>query len=235
MYHGVLIHAGINFISNPAPTIDKESFLSFQRALMEAGVEFEDAKLVPPEVRIISREPLLITIMVKEIGPGAGQLLIVGPEHPGTVGRVGRQAQAITRAYHATWTARNRQLINIDSTIRMLYETDAEHAFQELWEGRLRQREELLDTLGRPVLGGGLRFVMPPESGKVGSPLIEVKIESSLRDSSKFFVETQFIWRSLPQDAAFDALERLRQVNDFIEDRIEAGFMAWTEQDNEAK
>jgi hypothetical protein len=48
-----------------------------------------------------------------------------------------------------------------------------------------------LSGLQRPVLGGGLRFVMPPIDEKFQ---IELKVESYLSDSSKLFVETQFVW-----------------------------------------
>jgi len=52
---------------------------------------------------------------------------------------------------------------------------------------------------------------------------IEVKIESSLRDTSKIFVETQFTWHK-PTDPGdrFDARGRLQQINDYIRNQVVA-------------
>jgi hypothetical protein len=101
-----------------------------------------------------------------------------------------------------------------------LYETSAEHAFQELWEMRLRQPPDSLAVLGRPVLGGGLRFVMPPQPDDPEPVQIEVKIESFLRDTKKIFVETQFAWPSPMSPGAPFPVNRLEQVNKYIEESV---------------
>ena len=129
-----------------------------------------------------------------------------------------REAEAAVRAFEATWGKERRQIISSDAAFRDLYETSAEHAFQELWEQRLGQSAQSLAILGRPVLGGGLRFVMPPLPDEVEPLQIEVKIESFLRDTKKLFVETQFAWPAPTSPGApFDPAGKLKQLDDYIE------------------
>ncbi len=123
----------------------------------------------------------------------------------------------ICKSFDLTWPNSNRQLIRSDATIRALFETEMDHAFKEIWERRLKQSEQSLGIFGRPVLGGGLRFVMPPVPGEARPVQIEVKIESFLQNPKKLFVETQHTW-PIPRTPGddFEAASRLKQVDDYL-------------------
>jgi hypothetical protein len=197
--------------------------LRFQQSLATSGIDFSHVELKEREIVIIREASPRLEIKIAAL-PGAplGQLLIVSPDPRCDVRLFAKDVEAIIQALEATWTIPNRQIISSDVTIRDLYESSSEHAFQELWEGRLKQPPDSLARLGRPVLGGGLRFVMPPVSDEPDPHQIEVKIESFLRDSKKVFVETQFTW-TVPAfpSAPWDAQKRLEQVDRYVEDQVE--------------
>ncbi len=218
------IHIGINFLVAPMPTIDAQSNLSFQQFLIARGVDFSRIELRERQGEIIvGREaPTLLEIRVAAHShTPLGQLLILAPHLGCDLELFSREAEAIVEAFSLTWPADKRQIISSDATLRDLFETSAEHAFQELWEGLLDQSPEKLAGLGRPVLGGGLRLVMPPKPDEPEPTQIEVKIESFLQDTKKIFVETQFTWRPpmLP-DASFNPSKRLKQIDEYVEDRV---------------
>jgi hypothetical protein len=233
MRDGILIHAGINYIFAPTPTISRHKGLDFQHALLEHGVEVRLVEYptgTQSKGIVVQCESPVVNIRITEAGPGVGQLLVVADQQPGHIDLFAQNVSAIVAAYKATWPTSNMQLVAIDSTIRMLYETFKEHAFKALWEERLGQPEDLLKTLGRSVLGGGLRFVMPPTEEQAEKNIIEVKIESFLQDTSKLFVETQFKWEPTP-GSDFEPERRLRRVSDYIENEV-AAFMDWKEEGN---
>jgi len=103
----------------------------------------------------------------------------------------------------------------------MLYETTGQHAFQELWESRLGQSSQALSIFDRPVLGGGLRFVLNPVDEELPHQ-IEIKIESLLSDSTKIFVETQFTW-PIPTAAgiSFQIKEQIESMKAYIDSHVE--------------
>ncbi|HKZ82643.1 MAG TPA: hypothetical protein VJ793_03185 [Anaerolineae bacterium] len=217
------IHMGINFIFSPMVTIDRRSYIAFQNALLEEGIEITKTALQEQREIALTRDmPTDLEIKVSALGPPAiGQLLIVAPHPSRDLNLFIQEIEAVLRAFDATWPEQNRQLMRSDATLRDLFETDADHAFQELWETRLKQSQESLAAFGRPVLGGGLRFVMPPVAGEPRPVQIEVKIESFLRDTKKMFVETQFTWPSpMPAGTTFDPAFRLHQVDDYIEQQV---------------
>jgi hypothetical protein len=218
------IHMGINFIFSPMPIIDSQSVIRFQQTLIEHGIEFSEVQTKEREITVSRGDAQPLQIKVAAIGaPGLGQLLITGPHPYRELELFEKEADAIVKAFDSTWPATQRQVIRSDATIRDLYETSAEHAFIEIWEMRLKQPQTSLSLLGRPVLGGGLRFVMPAESDKPESAQIEVKIESFLQDTSKLFVETQFTWPApLAPNVPIDPQSRLKEVNQYIEDHVEA-------------
>jgi len=76
--------------------------------------------------------------------------------------------------------------------------------------------------LGKPILGGGLRFVMPPiENDQPEPTAIEVKIESFLADPARLYVETQFSWpRPTDNDEFANAPQLLRRVEDYINNTL---------------
>lgn len=216
------IHMGINFITSPPPIINSQSYLEFQRCLISRSVEFTKAVHREHQIEVVREAPAPIRIMVGTLVPQPiGQLLIVAPHPSRSLEYFIQEAEYIAEAFSTTWPAPQRQIIKRDVTLRDLYETTSERAFQELWEKRLGQAPDSLAAFGRPVLGGGLRFVMPPQPGDQEPVQIEVKIESFLRDTSKIYVETQFVWpQPTPPGMLFDPRERLLQVNDYIQNQV---------------
>jgi hypothetical protein len=185
------------------------------------GIDFAKVAFEEREIAVIREIPTRLEIKVATIGPPAvGQLLIVAP-HPGSLDLFAKEVEAIVRAFDSTWPAKKRQIISCDATFRDLFEASAGHAFQELWETRLHQSLDSLAVLGRPVLGGGLRFVLPPLPDEPEPVQIEVKIESLLRDTKKIYVETQFKWpQPMPPEAPLDPSSRLKQIDKYIEGEV---------------
>lgn len=217
------IHIGMNFNFLPMVTIDRRSYIDFQNALLEEGIEISNTTLQEKHEITLRRDmPSHLEVKIIALGPPAvGQLLIIAPHPSCDVELFIQEAEAVIRAFDTTWQEKNRHLMRSDATIRSLFETDAEHAFKELWETRLQQTEQSLAIFGRPVLGGGLRFVMPPKVDDTIPVQIEVKIESFLLDTKKIFVETQFIWPfPNPSDQSFDPKTRLHQVDNFIKEKV---------------
>jgi len=218
------IHMGINFVTSPPPIINSQNYVKFQESLLACSVEFTSStrREYQQEHRIEAARDaptqLQIAVVASTSQP-IGQLLLVAP-HPGrTVEYFIQEAEQVVEAFEATWPAPHRQVIKRDVTLRDLYETTSDHAFQELWEARLGQLPNSLAVLGRPVLGGGLRFVMPAQPD--GPAQIEVKIESYLSDTSKIFVETQFTWlQPTPPGVSFDPRERLLEVDDYARNQV---------------
>jgi hypothetical protein len=149
-----------------------------------------------------------------------GQLLILAtPEPKRSLEYFIQEAEQIIEAFEMTWPVPQRQIIKKDVALRNLYETSSDHAFRELWEGRLGQSSDLLGIFGRPVLGGGLRFVMPSQPDT--PPQVEIKIESFLKDTSKIFIEVQFFWLE-PATAgqSLDPRAILLEADEFIKARV---------------
>jgi hypothetical protein len=214
-------HMGINFVVTPVYDIDRKRFLEFQQALLKAGVDADNAQFSEQGIIITRSKPTPLEVRISPVSPlqaQLAQLLIVAPNPSGLEAFVA-EVEAVVKAFVSTWPARQRQLVKSDATIRYLYQASRDHAFKELWEERLGQTEGALAVFGKPVAGGGIRFVMPPAQGEQEPTAIEVKIESFLRDASQFFVEVLFSW-SQPTTADFAPGRRLQQVEDFIEDKV---------------
>jgi hypothetical protein len=216
------IHMGINFIVSSMPVLNESSKLRFQKSLHTYGIDFTQIKYGDSEIIVRREAPTRLDIQVAAMGPPSlGQLLILAPQPGCDLVLFTKEAEAIVKAFNSTWPAERRQVISSDVAFRDLFETTSEHAFQEIWEKRLGQSADTLAVLGRPVLGGGLRFVMPPQPNELEPVQIEVKIESFLRNTRKIYVETQFKW---PQPKApgepLDPTAQLRQVDEYIETEI---------------
>lgn len=217
----VIIHAGINFLSVPAPLISQQTILGFQQAFINHGLEYSRMETPKSTISLIRDTPYPLQVSVLSHESQVGQLLIVTPQPKGSLDLFIDEAEAAIQAYEATWQAANRQIVQADATIRVLYETTSQHAFQELWESRLGQPTQALSLFGRPIRGGGLRFVMNPVNEDMPNQ-IEVKIESLLSDTTKIFVETQFSW---PLPAApgisFNVRDRIENMKTYIDSHVE--------------
>lgn len=218
----VTIHMGINFVLSPMPTINPQTNLSFQQSLMTEGIDFSKVELEEGAITVLREAPTLLQVKVATLPPpSVGQLLILGPRSGWYLEPFVREAEAVVSAFNSTWPQKNRQTISCDVTFRDLFASSGEHAFKELWETRLHQSAESLSVLGRPVLGGGLRFVMPPRPEETEPLQIEVKIESFLKDTSKIYVETQFTWPApRAPGVPLDPTSRLKQVDEYVEDEV---------------
>jgi hypothetical protein len=219
-----LIHVGVNFLVTPAPTLSLPTSLAFQQALFAEGLEFQKVENNGAQLLIVRERPSPLHVsLVTNANSPVGQVLILGPNLTTGLDFFIQDAEAALRAFETVWTMQNRQLIQGDATVRDLYETTSQHAFQELWESRLGQSSQALAAFGRPIRGGGLRFVMDPLPGESEPVQIEVKIESYLNDASKLFVETQFTWRNATgQPMQFNVHDRLKLMDDYIRNRIRA-------------
>jgi len=215
---GIIHHVGINYVLTPPPVIDNRHYLAFQQALMAQGVEFDGGKH-KPEIGIERASPPL-QIRVIAGAPPVGQLLVLQPQPTQDLDMITREMDAIASAFNQAW-AEPRQILACDATLRYLHETDRDHAFRELWEQRLGQSGTTLKVLGRPVLGGGLRLVMPPQPGEPKPTQVEVKIESYLPDARKMFVSVEFKWpQPQPIGATFAPSEYIMQVEDYLEKHV---------------
>lgn len=217
----ISIHMGVNFVVSPVPLVNRERNLTFQQALADQGIDFQKVDFKDGGLSIIREVPTFLDIRVAVLGPPVGQLVIVAPEPGRPLSLFAKEAEAVVAAFDLTWPQKGRQIVACDATLTDLFQTSGEHAFQELWETRLGQPTESLEALGRPVLGGGLRFVMPAPLDDPEQVQIEVKVESFLRDTKKFFVQTQLSWPvpRLPGES-LDPQFRLEQVNEYVQSRV---------------
>lgn len=185
-----LLFAGVNFVFLPPAEVTQERQLGFQSRLIDRKVEFDQSRREGSQVVLL--RTLGSRLQVQIINPPApvGQLLILAeqPQHPFEV--VKKEMDEVVAAFEENWGQR-QQIVARDASVRLLFATDDQHAFEYLWEDRLHQSEGALQALGRPVLGGGLRFVMPPGEEKFQ---IELKVESFLSDSTKLLLDTQCLW-----------------------------------------
>jgi hypothetical protein len=215
------IHMGINFVIAPMPSINMQTNLKFQQSLIERGIEFAKVAFQEKEITIERQVPTSLVIRVLDTQPPAiGQLAIIAP-HPGSGLRLFiKEAEAIIEAFRATWATR-RQIVTSDVALRDLYESSAEHSFQELWERLLGQPAGSLSVLGWSIGGGGVRFVVPPKPGDPEPVEIQLRIESYLQDTKKIWVETIFKWvQPMPPDSPLDPGSRLSRVDDYIEKNV---------------
>lgn len=186
------LHFGINFLLAPTIPMDTDHALEFQRYLSNNQIDFDRTDKTEKHLRFIAVKPDPLEVTVGAPGPQIAQLLIVAPNPTQPSESFVQQAETICQAFSNIWRVPQRQIISRDACIRHLYQSESTHAFQFVWEKRLRQNPEDLGILGRPVLGGGLRLVLPPNEQPPTQ--IEIKVESYLRDSRFLFVEMQYAW-----------------------------------------
>jgi hypothetical protein len=225
-----LIHIGISFLTLPGISITNLTSLKFQQALNENGLDFNKFEKSPDnKVISIFREspsPLQIIVDTRQTPPA--QLTIIAPNPKTTKELFCDEVDAVISAYDKTWPAEKRQVIHTDGVVRELLEAsgDVIHAFQELWELRLKQPIDSLKIFGQPVRGGGLRFVLDPIPNNPDPVQIEVKIESYLQDTKKIFVETIFNWFS---QGTIDPRKRITYMDDYLKERVYKFILGETE------
>lgn len=148
--------------------VSPQTTLAFQQSIMLKGLEFSRVELPRNTISLTRDIPYPLQITVSTLDPQIGQFLVVSPQPKGSLELFTQEADAAIQAYEMVWPAQNRQIIRADATIRELYETTSQHAFQELWENRLGQSAQALAVFGRPIRGGGVTFCV--ESYRRGTP-----------------------------------------------------------------
>jgi hypothetical protein len=186
------IFFGVHFIVAGNWTADPKQFLHFQQELLKETLEFAETAVGPQSFLLLRKEPSALQVKVASLGPQVSEIRISTPARPvHGLDYFSEEAEAVCRAYEEVWGSAPCQIIRYDVGVRHLYSCEC-HAFQYLWENRLGQQQDDLKYLGRPILGGGLRLVLPRT--KEHAEDVEVKIESFLEDQRKMFVETLFVW-----------------------------------------
>ncbi len=221
---GRLIHIGINFRITPPPILSHQALLLFQQAIMSQGLEYQKLEHLDNQLVLLRETPSPLQISILVPDAQVGQIVVVAAHQhdlKSSASLFTQEAEAALGAFETVWPGQNRLIIQCDATIIKLYETTSDHAFQELWENRLAQPSQALASFDRPIRGGGLRFVMDPLLGENDPAQIEVKIESLLRDTSKIYLEAQFVWpKPSVQGEPFKIRERLERMNSYIETEI---------------
>jgi len=225
------LHFGVNFVFSPPVLMDSVHLRQFEGAMAERLIEFDLRQARPQGGMAFRRSEGQLEVGVGPVGPGApiAQLVIRAPQPRRLLEEFVGEATEIVDAFYRVWD-RPIRIVARDCTIRHLYAVhEPAHAFQFLWENRLKQQPGSLEVFGRQVLGGGLRLVMPAmggsEEGGVHGPegpeTIELKIESYLRDSSKLYVDVAFQWPT-PQavEKRMDAKSLLERVHAFAVNEV---------------
>jgi len=216
-----LIHIGINLLSIPGITINKQNSIRFQQSIYENGLDFSNVQSLDDKIILERHEPSALNISaISPHDQPFGQLLIISPK-PSTIEMFISEAEAACLAYDNVWKATQRQIIRADATIRELHETTSEHAFKEIWESLLGQTEDSLRVFNKPIRGGGLRFVLDPSMDEDEPIQIEIKLESFLENTNKIYLETIFRWvRPSEQGEGYNIRNRIDNINNYIEENV---------------
>jgi len=210
-------HFGINYVVAKAWTQDFKKILDFEKALLENKIENLTRNINKTFLELARKEESHLRIRIASLGPDVSNVLVTSSKPTSDLNFFIEEAEAIYDAYRKTWIENKLcQIVRCDATIRHLYSC-TEHAFKYLWETRLGQKENDFKYLGgRPILGGGLRLVLP--AIQVSDPVIEIKIESFFEAIQEMFIETQFVWpqpRLLKATEKFDPGLRLTSVEQY--------------------
>jgi hypothetical protein len=218
------VHFGLNFLLAGPWGHEKGAILDFQKALLDSGVEFTQTAVRPAGFSLIRNEPSPMQVILESQNPQVHTLQITASNPQYDLEMFSREACVVVTAYQKTWCYPQYQILNSGGCIRHLYSARV-HAFQYLWEQRLGQSGQdfmLLDS--RPVVGGGLRLLIPPHQKEGGEPVsIEIRIESFLRESQKLFVETIFTWpqpKVVIGTTGFDCQNRLNEIETFAAGQV---------------
>lgn len=218
------VHFGVNFLLAGSLGHEKGMLLAFQKALLDGGLDFAQTAVRPSGFSLVRSEPSSLQVILDIPGPQIHTLQITAPNPQYDLDMFEREASAVTAAYQKTWRHPQYQILNTGGCIRHLYSARV-HAFQYLWEQRLGQSGQDFALLGnRPVVGGGLRLLIPPHQKEGSEPVsIEIRVESFLRESQKLFVETIFTWpqpRIVNESGEFDCQSRLHEIEAFAAGQV---------------
>ncbi len=223
-----LLDIRISFLLIPEAAISPQSSLTFQDEIRKAGLDFSGVNIQNNAIVIARSDPspLQITVgMAQPPQPPICQLALVSQMPKTAIDGFCKDAEAAIIAFQSTWSPPAWQILKCDAMIRELHETESEHAFKELWENRLGQSAKSLSIFGKPIRGGGLRFVLDALPTDEDPIQIDIKIELFLNDVKKIFVETTFSWGKPNQPSPIiNAADRLIGMNKYIEERVE-GFI----------
>ena len=208
------IHFGIDYVFVPAPVLEPSKCVEFQKNLTDMSVDLPSVKRAENELHLVREAPHL-DVLVKVVGPQVGQLLITSECREGVLAFFKKEAEEICKAYEKTWKL-PMQFLGRDAAIYSLFSCDGcEHSFRFLWEHLLNQQGADAKPLGHLILGGGLRFVMPPtEKEEPELTTREVKIETFLAEPAKILVVTHLSW---PQPVNEDMFARCSEFLDRVE------------------
>ena len=215
------IYAAINYVIAPAPRVDPQANLKFQQSLTERGIEYDNVTLQGQQLLV--RRGQMSSLAMRVVGAAqgtVGQLQVVGPGPTVDVELFLREVEAVGEAFGMTW-GQNGQVLTLDVTVRDLVECSGASAFDEIWGQLLGRTPTELAPFGRPVHGGGVRLVMPPDLSSADPTEAQVRIESFLRQREKIWIETIFKWMR-PRALAEGLKPRnpIATVNDFVESAV---------------
>jgi len=216
------IHFGITFIFASNWTADKKKCVDFEKTLLDRKLEFGQTQIGARDFTLIRTEQSALQVKIASRGPQVSSLSISANNPQHQLDFFAKEADAICQACRQIWLADQVQLLECRAGIRHLYSFQ-EHAFKYLWETRLGQNPGDLRYLNKPVLGGGLRLVMPPTKQDTDPVQIEIRIESFLPDTVKLLAETVFAWprpRLLAKTENFDPAARLESVEKYAVNEV---------------
>lgn len=214
------VHFSISYVLAGSWNTEPSIQIDFQKALLENGLEFSQSLSYKNGFQLRREPPSSpLQILLENPAPQIHNLKIIALNPNCDLDYFCREAEAVTIAYQKIWPAEHYQILNTSARIDHLYSTKV-HAFQYLWENRLKQSGEDFQSLGnRPVHGGGLRLLIPPHSIEGKEPAtIELRVESSLREPQKLLVETAFTWpkpRVIPNQERFEPRPYLETVEQY--------------------
>ncbi|MHC4617434.1 MAG: hypothetical protein ACYTEQ_06740 [Planctomycetota bacterium] len=204
----------------PADTMQR---LTFQKSLAERQLDFPQTTAGANSFTLLRTDPSPLQVKTASLGPRVSNLSIGSKKPAHTLDLFTKEADAVCDAYRQTWLKQQCQILQCNARIQHLYSCQG-HAFRYLWEQRLGQEPQDFRYLGkRPVLGGGLRLVMPPLKNDPEPAQIEIKIESFFPELGKIFIETFFVWpqpRLLKKDEKFDPELRLTRVEKYAVNEV---------------
>ena len=206
------------FSNDPSRSVD------FQKALIEAGLEFSQTASRANSFILTRTDPSNLQVKLESPGPQVSAVNITAQNPQYDLDAFVHDADAVTDAYQKTFPAQQYQLIQRSARINHLYSCQG-HAFKYLWEDRLSQSPDDFKTLGqRPVAGGGLRFILPPHAQEGQQPhSVEIRAGSAMREPGKLVIETIFVWPKphiVTAEQKFNLGQLLNEVEQYAAEEV---------------